>query len=121
MVGEYDERCRTISGPLASLRLPDRRREVQREPQEDRGRSPHPFRARFERVFIPVMGLLFLRHVTSRYDEARVAIKTDQATAKIPQCPQVQAAFIKRGQYGVPTDEAITRIDGTNSSRQVEL
>lgn len=71
--------------------------------------------------FMPVMGLRFLHHATSRYDEAQVAIETDQATANIPQYPQIQAAFVKRKQYGVPTGEAITRIDGTNSSRQVEL
>ena len=71
--------------------------------------------------FMPVMGLLFLRHATSRYDEAQVAIETDQATAKILQYPQIQTAFVKRGRYEVPTGEAIARIDGTNSSRQVEL
>ena len=52
---------------------------------------------------------------------AEAAIETDQATAKMPGRPLASADVVEHRQYGMPPDEAIARIAGTNSSRQVEL
>ena len=71
--------------------------------------------------FMPIMGILFLRHATNRYCAATTVIKADQAASKMPKRPPVKANFVKRGQYGAPPDEDIARIVDTYSSRQVEL
>ena len=71
--------------------------------------------------FMSVIGVLFLGHATSRHREWEAAIETDQATAKIPERPLASVDVVEPRQYGMPPDEAIARIVGTNSSRQVEL
>ena len=68
-----------------------------------------------------VIRFLFLGHATSRHHEAEAAIKTDQATAKMPERPLASADVVEHRQYGMPPDEAIARIAGTNSFRQAEL
>ena len=68
-----------------------------------------------------VIGFLFLGHATSRHHGAEAAIETDQATAKMPKFPQASADIVEFRQYGMPPDEAIARIAGTNGSKQVEL
>ena len=71
--------------------------------------------------FMSVNGFLFLDHATNRHHEAEAAIETDQATAKIPKCLLASADIVEPRQYGLPPDEAIVLIAGTNGSRQVEL
>ncbi|TIT51084.1 MAG: SAM-dependent DNA methyltransferase, partial [Mesorhizobium sp.] len=34
--------------------------------------------------FMPIMGLIFLRHATNRFYEAKVAIEADKAAGKTP-------------------------------------
>ena len=71
--------------------------------------------------FMPVIGLIFLRHAANRYYEAQAAIETGQAAGKMPKRPLATADFVNRGQYGAPPDEGIARIADNNSSRQVDL
>jgi type I restriction enzyme M protein len=37
--------------------------------------------------FMPIMGLIFLRHATNRFYEAKAAIEADKAAAKMPNRP----------------------------------
>ncbi len=71
--------------------------------------------------FMPVMGLIFLRHSANRYYEAQAAIETDQADVKMPKRQLAKADFVNRWQYGAPPDEGIARIADNSSSRQVDL
>ena len=71
--------------------------------------------------FMSVIGFLFSGHATSRHHGAEAAIETDQATAKMRKRPLASADIVESRQYGMPPDEAIVPIAGTNGSRQVEL
>jgi type I restriction enzyme M protein len=52
--------------------------------------------------FMPIMGLLFLRHATNRYYEALAAIEADKAAGKIPNRPLVEADFRRRRAMMLP-------------------
>jgi hypothetical protein len=39
--------------------------------------------------FMPVMGLIFLRHATNRFYEAKAAIEADKAAGRIPDRPLI--------------------------------
>ena len=43
--------------------------------------------------FMPILGLIFLRHATNRYYEALAAIEEDKAAGKMPDRPLVEADF----------------------------
>ena len=45
---------------------------------------------------MPVLGVIFLRHATNRYQTALKAIEADQAAGTMPKRPLVKADFIKR-------------------------
>ena len=45
---------------------------------------------------MPVLGVIFLRHATNRYQAALKTIQADQATGKSPNRPLVKGDFIKR-------------------------
>lgn len=45
---------------------------------------------------MPVLGVIFLRHATNRYNAAVAAIEADQAAGKMPKRPLVKGDFIKR-------------------------
>ena len=45
---------------------------------------------------MPVLGVIFLRHATNRYQAALQAIEADQAAGKMPKRPLVKGDFIKR-------------------------
>lgn len=45
---------------------------------------------------MPVLGVIFLRHATNRYQAALLAIEGDQAAGKMPKRPLVKGDFIKR-------------------------
>ncbi|MBC8017370.1 MAG: N-6 DNA methylase [Verrucomicrobia bacterium] len=57
---------------------------------------------------MPVLGIIFLRHASNRYETALAQIKADQAAGKMPNRPLVKGDFIKRralllpenGRYG---------------------
>ena len=51
---------------------------------------------------MPVLGVIFLRHATNRYQAALQAIKADQATGKMPKRPLVKGDFIKRRALMLP-------------------
>jgi type I restriction enzyme M protein len=52
--------------------------------------------------FMPIMGLLFLRHATNRHYEALAAIEADKAAGKIPDRPLVEADFRRRRALMLP-------------------
>ena len=52
--------------------------------------------------FMPILGLIFLRHATNRYYEAMAAIKKDKAAGKMPERPLVEADFTRRRALMLP-------------------
>ncbi|PKU25254.1 HsdM family class I SAM-dependent methyltransferase [Telmatospirillum siberiense] len=52
--------------------------------------------------FMPIMGLIFLRHATNRYYEAKAAIEADKAAGKMPDRPLVEADFARRRALNLP-------------------
>lgn len=52
--------------------------------------------------FMPILGLLFLRHASNRYYEAVKAIEADQAAGKMPKRPLTDADFAKRRALNLP-------------------
>jgi type I restriction enzyme M protein len=52
--------------------------------------------------FMPIMGLIFLRHATNRFYEAKAAIEADKVAGKIPDRPLVEADFTRRRALMLP-------------------
>src|SRR5436190_7409684 len=52
--------------------------------------------------FMPIMGLIFLRHATNRYYEARVAIEADRAAGKMPDRALIEGDFTRRRALNLP-------------------
>jgi type I restriction enzyme M protein len=52
--------------------------------------------------FMPILGLLFLRHATNRYYAARKAIAADQAAGRMPKRPLRDADFTQRRAMNLP-------------------
>ncbi len=52
--------------------------------------------------FMPIMGLIFLRHATTRFYEARTAIEADKAAGRMPDRPLVEADFQRRRALMLP-------------------
>lgn len=54
--------------------------------------------------FMPVLGIIFLRHATNRYHSALEDIVASQAAGKMPKRPLVKADFIKRRALMLPEE-----------------
>ena len=52
--------------------------------------------------FMPILGLIFLRHATNRYYAALAAIEEDKAEGKMPDHPRVEADFTRRRALMLP-------------------
>lgn len=52
--------------------------------------------------FMPIMGLIFLRHATNRFYQAKAAIDADKAAGKMPDRPLVDADFTRRRALNLP-------------------
>src|SRR6266404_664292 len=52
--------------------------------------------------FMPILGLLFLRHATNRLYEAKAAIDADKAAGKMPDRPLIEADFTRRRALMLP-------------------
>ena len=52
--------------------------------------------------FLPILGLIFLRHATNRYYDALGAIEEDIAAGRIPERPLVEADFTRRRALMLP-------------------
>lgn len=52
--------------------------------------------------FLPILGLLFLRHATNRYHEAVAAIEADKKAGKMPNRKLVEADFTRRRALMLP-------------------
>lgn len=52
--------------------------------------------------FMPIMGLIFLRHATNRYYEAKAAIEVDKAAGRMPDRSLVEADFTRRRALMLP-------------------
>jgi type I restriction enzyme M protein len=67
---------------------------------------------------MPVLGVIFLRHATNRYDAARAEIAAAQAAGKMPKRPLVMSDFKKRRALMLPKearyDELLKLPKGTN-------
>jgi type I restriction enzyme M protein len=51
---------------------------------------------------MPVLGVIFLRHASNRYEAALKAIEADRATGRMPKRQQVKGDFIKRRALMLP-------------------
>ena len=51
---------------------------------------------------MPVLGVIFLRHATNRFDAALKAIEADQAAGRMPRRPLMKGDFIKRRALMLP-------------------
>src|SRR3989304_146907 len=67
---------------------------------------------------MPVLGVIFLRHATNRYDAASREIAAEQAAGKMPKRPLVKQDFIRRRALMLPRearyDELLKLPKGTN-------
>ena len=52
--------------------------------------------------FMPILGLIFLRHATNRYYEAKAAIEDGRAAGRMPERPLVEADFTRRRALMLP-------------------
>ncbi|MXY98659.1 MAG: N-6 DNA methylase [Gemmatimonadetes bacterium] len=52
--------------------------------------------------FLPILGLIFLRHATNRYYEAKKEIEEDRTAGRMPDRPLVKADFTKRRALMLP-------------------
>ena len=52
--------------------------------------------------FMPILGLIFLRHATNRYYEAMAAIEEDIAAGRMPERPLIEADFTRRRALMLP-------------------
>jgi type I restriction enzyme M protein len=52
--------------------------------------------------FMPIMGLIFLRHATNRFYEAKAAMEADKASGKMRDRPLVEADFTRRRALNLP-------------------
>ena len=52
--------------------------------------------------FMPILGLIFLRHATNRYYEAMAGIEADKAAGRMPERPLVVADFTRRRALMLP-------------------
>ena len=52
--------------------------------------------------FMPILGLIFLRHATNRYYEAMAAIEKDKAAGKMPKRPLIKDDFTRRRALMLP-------------------
>ncbi len=53
---------------------------------------------------MPVLGIIFLRHATNRYNAAVAQIEADKAAGKMPKRPLIQADFLKRRALMLPAE-----------------
>jgi type I restriction enzyme M protein len=51
---------------------------------------------------MPVLGVIFLRHATNRFDAASIQIAEDQAAGRMPRRPRVKGDFLKRRALMLP-------------------
>src|SRR3954452_22945075 len=67
---------------------------------------------------MPVLGVIFLRHATNRYDAASSQITADQAAGKMPKRSLVKGDFLKRLALMLPKearyDELLKLPKGSN-------
>ena len=52
--------------------------------------------------FMPILGLIFLRHATNRFYEAKTAIEEDMAAGRMPVRPPLEADFTRRRALMLP-------------------
>ena len=52
--------------------------------------------------FMPILGLIFLRHATNRYYEAMAAIEEDRTAGRMPERPLIEADFTRRRALMLP-------------------
>src|SRR5205823_6628347 len=53
---------------------------------------------------MPVLGIIFLRHATNRYDDAVRQIEADKGAGKMPKRAPIKADFLKRRAMMLPKE-----------------
>ena len=53
---------------------------------------------------MPVLGIIFLRHATNRYNAASIEITEAQASGRMPRRPRTKADFLKRRAMMLPEE-----------------
>src|SRR5471030_63875 len=53
---------------------------------------------------MPVLGVIFLRHATNRFDAASIQITEYQAAGRMPRRPRVKSDFLKRRALMLPEE-----------------
>jgi type I restriction enzyme M protein len=61
---------------------------------------------------MPVLGIIFLRHATNRYDDAVQQIAADQAAGKMPRRTPIKADFLKRRALMLPREARYDTLRG---------
>ena len=64
------------------------------------------------------MGLIFLRHATNRFYEAKAAIEADEAAGKMPNRPLVEADFTRRRAAEPAAERTVRRHSQDPEGRQ---
>src|SRR5271154_7094835 len=52
--------------------------------------------------FMPILGLIFLRHAANRFYEAKAAIDADKGAGRMPDRPLIEADFMRRRALMLP-------------------
>ena len=60
--------------------------------------------------FMPVLGVIFLRHAANRFEEARRQIEEDRAAGRMPKRKVVPADFLRRRALWLPETARYDRI-----------
>src|SRR5260370_14942289 len=61
---------------------------------------------------MPVLGIIFLRHATNRYDDAVRQIEADRATGKMARRTPIKADFLKRRALMLPREARYAELRG---------
>ncbi|MCB1132764.1 MAG: SAM-dependent DNA methyltransferase, partial [Verrucomicrobiae bacterium] len=68
---------------------------------------------------MPVLGVIFLRHASNRYDAALEQIQADQASGKMPKRKLVKADFIKRRALMLPEEARYSHLLSLAGNQQL--
>ncbi len=73
--------------------------------------------------FMPILGLIFLRHATNRFYEAKALIEADVAAGRMPDRPLVEADYVQRRALMLPEearyDELLKKKKDGNLARKL--
>src|SRR6266446_5604113 len=71
--------------------------------------------------FMPVLGIIFLRHAANRYEAANKLIADDRAAGKVPKRAVVDADYVRRRALALPESARYDWIMAKASSGENDL